>query len=81
MHWTPGIMVQAEDRAHRIGQANAVSVYYLYGEDTIDALIYPRLKLKSAVIANVVDGKTTDDTFKIEETRLVPNSSIADRIE
>ena len=64
MNWTPGIMVQAEDRAHRIGQVASVNVYYLFGENTLDAMIYPRLKLKSEVFANVVDGKGTD--FRIE---------------
>ena len=56
MNWTPGIMVQAEDRAHRIGQTTAVNVYYLIGENTLDAMIYPRLKLKSEVFSNIVDG-------------------------
>ena len=74
-------MIQAEDRAHRIGQASSVSVYYLYGEDTIDSLIYPRLRLKSEVIANVVDGKTDDETFKIQETRMVNNLKMYDKIE
>jgi len=36
----------------------------LFGENTVDALIYPRLKLKSEVFANVLDGKTTE--FRIE---------------
>ena len=49
-------MVQAEDRAHRIGQTTAVNVYYLIGENTLDAMIYPRLKLKSEVFSNIVDG-------------------------
>jgi len=40
-------------------------VYYLCAEDTIDTLIYPRLRLKSEVIATVIDGKGDDDTFKI----------------
>lgn len=60
MNWTPGVMVQAEDRAHRIGQIQSVNVYYLIGENTLDAMIYPRLKLKSEVFANVVDGTSTD---------------------
>ena len=76
MNWTPGIMIQAEDRAHRIGQASSVTCYYLYGEDTIDSLIYPRLRLKSEVIATVVDGKIDDSTFKITENSKVPHSKI-----
>jgi len=64
MNWTPGIMVQAEDRAHRIGQVQSVNVYYLFGENTVDAMIYPRLKLKSEVFASILDGKKTE--FKID---------------
>ena len=64
MNWTPGVMIQAEDRAHRIGQTSSVNVYYLYGECTLDHLIYPRLKLKSEVIANWLDGE--ENNFEIE---------------
>ena len=81
MNWTPGIMIQAEDRAHRIGQASSVTCYYLYGEDTIDSLIYPRLRLKSEVIATVVDGKIDDSTFKITENSKVPHSKIKQKVE
>lgn len=41
-----------------------MNVYYLYGENTVDTMIYPRLKLKSEVYANILDGKETE--FKIE---------------
>lgn len=35
--WTPGVMVQCEDRAHRIGQRNSVLVQYLVLSGSIDA--------------------------------------------
>ena len=51
-------MEQAEDRVHRIGQtSNSVNVYYLYGEGTIDSLIFPKLKFKSELLAKTLDGK------------------------
>jgi SWI/SNF-related matrix-associated actin-dependent regulator of chromatin subfamily A-like protein 1 len=37
LDWTPGRMVQAEDRAHRIGQQNAVLVQYHIVDGSIDA--------------------------------------------
>ena len=79
LNWTPGIMVQAEDRAHRIGQASSVTVYYLCAEETIDSLIYPRLRLKSEVISTVVDGRTNDETFKSDNTMVIPHSAIERR--
>lgn len=69
MTWTPGIMVQAEDRAHRIGQVQSVNIYYLIGENTLDAMIYPRLKLKSQVFSNVLDNKETD--FEIHDEKMI----------
>lgn len=79
MAWTPGLMIQAEDRAHRIGQQQCVSIYYLYGEDTLDSLIYPRLRLKSEVVSSVVDG-TVDSTFHIKDQMNLPISKVLSTI-
>ena len=45
-----------------------MTCYYMYGEDTLDNLIYPRLRLKSEVISNCVDGKNSR-TFDIEDEK------------
>ena len=34
--WTPGVMVQAEDRVHRIGQEAPVLIQYLLFENSLD---------------------------------------------
>ena len=34
--WTPSLLNQAEDRAHRIGQKNSINIYYMQGRGTID---------------------------------------------
>ena len=40
LYWTPGICLQAEDRAHRIGQKNCVNVQYLVGRGTLDEMLW-----------------------------------------
>jgi len=59
--WTPGELEQAEDRCHRIGQKNAVTIYYLLAADTIDEEIAQVLDEKRAILASVLDGRTVDE--------------------
>jgi SNF2 family DNA or RNA helicase len=46
LHYVPGKLLQAEDRAHRIGQLRPVNIYYLIGIGTIDELIRDRVLTK-----------------------------------
>ncbi|KAL2653918.1 hypothetical protein R1flu_022046 [Riccia fluitans] len=57
MSWTPGDLVQAEDRAHRIGQESAVNVYYLHAHDTIDDFIWDAVQHKLENLGQVLDGQ------------------------
>ncbi|CAD8095659.1 unnamed protein product [Paramecium sonneborni] len=57
MHWTPAIMMQAEDRAHRIGQAQCVDCHYLIGDGTLDDHIFNKIENKINTVSNFIDGQ------------------------
>jgi len=54
--WTPGEHDQAEDRIHRIGQAEIANMYYLIGTDTIDVDIFDLIEAKREVTNAVNKG-------------------------
>lgn len=54
--WTPGEHIQAEDRAHRIGQRSHTSVYYLVAKDTIETRICELLQRKQKILSATLDG-------------------------
>lgn len=55
MFWTPAQMNQAEDRLLRIGQKNAVNIYYMLAENTIDMYVYDVVKNKEKSIKSIMD--------------------------
>jgi SWI/SNF-related matrix-associated actin-dependent regulator 1 of chromatin subfamily A len=65
--WTPGDLVQAEDRCHRIGQKDNVNVYYLLADGTIEEKIAELLDEKRQVLEAVLDGKEVEETQLLSE--------------
>ena len=63
MAWSPSIHQQAEDRAHRIGQAGTVNVYYYVADGTIEEDIIDILQAKQDTIGNLTGGETTIQAF------------------
>jgi len=59
--WTPGGKIQAEDRAHRIGQTRSVEIVNVLARGTIDERMLEILREKEFIIAQAVDGKTRDE--------------------
>jgi SWI/SNF-related matrix-associated actin-dependent regulator 1 of chromatin subfamily A len=51
--WTPGDLVQAEDRAHRIGQARSVNIYMLHVKNSVDDVIWQKLQKKLEHVGQV----------------------------
>jgi SWI/SNF-related matrix-associated actin-dependent regulator 1 of chromatin subfamily A len=54
--WTPAEHDQAEDRAHRIGQDNAVTAWYLLAAGTIDDRLGALIDHKRLVVGAITDG-------------------------
>jgi len=55
--WRPADLVQAEDREHRIGQKNKVTITYLDCPGTFDEVFATMLADKTAAAFGVIDGK------------------------
>ena len=60
LHWTPGVLAQCEDRAHRIGQTgNSVQILYMVCKDenlSVDTSLWNMLGTKIGTLDQVVDG-------------------------
>jgi SWI/SNF-related matrix-associated actin-dependent regulator of chromatin subfamily A-like protein 1 len=61
LHWTPGVLAQCEDRAHRIGQTGtSVQILYAVCKDdkySVDMTVWRMLGRKIGAVDAVVDGK------------------------
>ncbi|KAF9673229.1 hypothetical protein SADUNF_Sadunf10G0002600 [Salix dunnii] len=57
LSWTPGDLIQAEDRAHRIGQVASVNIYYLLANDTVDDIIWDVVQSKLENLGQMLDGQ------------------------
>lgn len=66
LFWNPGILTQAEDRVHRIGQEDSVVIQYLVAQGTADDFIWPLVQKKLNTLNKV--GLSKDD-FSDADTR------------
>ncbi|KAL3874854.1 hypothetical protein ACJMK2_037814 [Sinanodonta woodiana] len=57
MYWTPGVMIQCEDRAHRIGQTSSLPIHYLVAKDTMDEWVWSAVCKKTIVTTMTLNGQ------------------------
>jgi len=65
--WSPGVLVQAEDRCHRIGQRDNVTVHYLLAKGTIEEKIVNILDKKRIILDSTLDGMETQQGSLLKE--------------
>lgn len=64
--WTYADCCQCEDRAHRIGQKDNVTCYYLIGRSTIDRALYNIVQNKKGIASQIMaseDDVPTDEKY------------------
>lgn len=57
LFWTPALLVQAEDRCHRIGQQARVRCMYFVAKGTLDEILWKHVEKKFRDLGEFVEGK------------------------
>lgn len=70
--WTPGDIMQAEDRVHRIGQANSVNVAFLHVRHSIDDQIWANVGAKLGNVGQAIDGQQSSMQCEAGVERAAP---------
>ncbi|CAN1841293.1 SWI/SNF-related matrix-associated actin-dependent regulator of chromatin subfamily A-like protein 1 [Linum perenne] len=74
--WTPGDLIQAEDRVHRIGQVSSVNIYYLLANDTVDDIIWDVVQSKLENLGQMLDGhEETLEVSRDENQQMIEASN------
>jgi SWI/SNF-related matrix-associated actin-dependent regulator of chromatin subfamily A-like protein 1 len=63
--WTPGQLLQGQDRIHRIGQKRKVYIYYPLVMGSIEERMMYALRQKTRVLESVLDGRPISKDFDI----------------
>eukprot|EP01124_Arcella_intermedia_P027112 TRINITY_DN5241_c0_g1_i1.p1 TRINITY_DN5241_c0_g1~~TRINITY_DN5241_c0_g1_i1.p1 ORF type:complete len:1373 (+),score=407.42 TRINITY_DN5241_c0_g1_i1:532-4119(+) len=74
--WNPQNDLQAEARAHRIGQKNTVNIYRLITKDTVEEDILERAK-KKMVLDHLVIQKLTEKGLKTQSSEIFNRNEFA----
>jgi SWI/SNF-related matrix-associated actin-dependent regulator 1 of chromatin subfamily A len=63
--WTPGDLLQGEDRIHRIGQERQATIHYLMTLDTVEEKLVRALRSKAGVLDSVLNGKRSGSDLDV----------------
>ena len=58
LYYVPGVVLQSEDRAHRIGQRNSVDVRFIIAKGSLDEHLFKMLHYKLSTLDTALDGRS-----------------------
>ena len=82
LFWTPASILQAEDRAHRIGRRGCVDVKFLLADGSFDDTMWPMVNKKLDTLGRMLDGQadmqmtSSNQTQRLEHIPKVESETI-----
>lgn len=70
LDWSVATLDQAECRINRIGGAKKLQYFYIVCTDSLDEMVFNKLKKKTALITDIVDGGTNYGDFEFHEEQI-----------
>jgi SWI/SNF-related matrix-associated actin-dependent regulator 1 of chromatin subfamily A len=61
LYWTPAMLLQSEDRCHRIGQQATVRCVYFVARGSLDELLWKLIEKKYSELGEFVEGKGNEN--------------------
>ncbi|EAN32240.1 SNF2 family protein [Theileria parva strain Muguga] len=59
LYWVPGVLLQAEDRVHRIGtKFNKININYLIAQNSVEEVMWKVINKKYKTVTSTLDGET-----------------------
>ncbi|CAG8585042.1 12272_t:CDS:10 [Ambispora leptoticha] len=79
LYWNPATLLQAEDRAHRIGRNERVDIKYILADGTADDIVWPLIKKKLQIVGLMLDNSS--NKININEGTTFGHESQSDLLE
>ena len=76
--WNPQIMLQAEARAHRIGQTNPVTIYKICTQGTVEEQMMGRIQKKLYLSAKVTESMRDINATPLPKTKKGPGGRMVE---
>ncbi|AFZ81725.1 helicase family member protein [Theileria equi strain WA] len=75
LFWVPGQMIQAEDRAHRLGTKHtSINIHYLIAENSVEETVWKVINRKWETITSTLNGQISNLILSKDDKKNIPQN-------